>query len=533
MKTLFTFLVCTVCTISSVLAASTAPQLTQISFNPQKVDISNNTQIVKLNAKAQSTFGIQKAYVVFTMPTQQSFQIPLFLSDGTNQYGAYTGSFSIAPNRLSAGKWIMTSVVLTDTQGTTITYSNTATFYPTNTITILEVIFKPHLKLSASPTQITEGGQAVYTVTISSVNPNAPTTISYTMKGNAVLGKHYVLDGTYRQVTIPAGASSATVTLTALITNLTSGNEQAQMHLENLSNFQISNNDVSVTIINSAVPTPMPPTPIPSPVLTPTPTPVSLPTPNVTPTPNAAIMISPSPGSTFTSSSVTFTWSAGSATGYFLLMGSSPNSSDIYDSGFMTALSKTVNNIPTDGRTVYVLLGSEVNAWIGNSYTYKAFKSSATPTPTPTVTPIPTVTSTPTPTPIITPTITPPPILTPTPTPTSNTVTFAWNPPVDWTPTGYNFYYGTYFTDPVIGGKAVILNQKVSLGNVTIATFSLPDSTERAFGVRAFDGNGNESDISNIVNWPNPVALKKSIINHPSPYKKPVMQRPSPKKIKR
>jgi len=36
-------------------------------------------------------------------------------------------------------------------------------------------------------------------------------------------------------------------------------------------------------------------------------------------------------------------------------------------------LSKTVNNIPTDGRTIYVTLGSQVNGtWIINSYTYKA-----------------------------------------------------------------------------------------------------------------------------------------------------------------
>jgi len=38
-------------------------------------------------------------------------------------------------------------------------------------------------------------------------------------------------------------------------------------------------------------------------------------------------------------------------------------------------LSKTVNNIPVDGRTIYVTLGSKVNGnWIVNSYTYTAFK---------------------------------------------------------------------------------------------------------------------------------------------------------------
>src|SRR6267378_582761 len=139
--------------------------------------------------------------------------------------------------------------------------------------------------------------------------------------------------------------------------------------------------------------------PTPTPTATPTPTPTGTPTPTVTPTPTpaigSAVMISPPPGSTFTSSSVTFTWSAGSATAYFLFVGSSPHSADVYNSGVVTALSKTVNSIPTDGRTIYVTLLSLVNgSWTLNSYTYSAFGAAATPTPTST----PTATPTPTPT---------------------------------------------------------------------------------------------------------------------------------------
>jgi hypothetical protein len=88
----------------------------------------------------------------------------------------------------------------------------------------------------------------------------------------------------------------------------------------------------------------------------------------------SAVILSPLPGSTFPSSSVTFSWSAGSATAYFLLVGSSLNGSDIYNSGIVSVHSKTVNNIPTDGRTIYVTLGSQVNgSWTYKNYTYKAF----------------------------------------------------------------------------------------------------------------------------------------------------------------
>jgi serine protease len=72
---------------------------------------------------------------------------------------------------------------------------------------------------------------------------------------------------------------------------------------------------------------------------------------------------------------VTFTWSQGSATAYGLIVGSSMNSADIYASSQLHALSQTVNNIPTDGRTVYVKLYSQVSGtWVSNNYTYKAFK---------------------------------------------------------------------------------------------------------------------------------------------------------------
>jgi hypothetical protein len=87
-------------------------------------------------------------------------------------------------------------------------------------------------------------------------------------------------------------------------------------------------------------------------------------------------MSSPTPGSTFSSSTVTFTWSACSATSYYLFVGNALHKADIYNSMVTTAHSKTVPNIPTDGRTIYVTLGSQVNGtWFNEDYTYTAFNS--------------------------------------------------------------------------------------------------------------------------------------------------------------
>jgi hypothetical protein len=279
-----------------------------------------------------------------------------------------------------------------------------------------------------------------------------------------------------------------------------------------------TNNYTYTAFNSSATPTPTPivtptPTPTATPTPTPTATPTATPTPTVTPTPtpatDAAVMISPPPGSTFTSSSVTFTWSAGSATAYFLFVGSSPNSADIYNSGQVTVLSKTVNNMPTDGRTIYVTLGSRVNgSWTTNSYRYTAFNSSATPTPTPTVTPTPTPTATPTPTPTATPTATPTPTVTPTPTPatgaavmlnpppgstfTSSSVTFTWSA---GSATAYFLFVGSslHGADIYNSGQVTVLSKTVNniptdgrtiyvtLGSQVNGSWSTKDYTYTAF----------------------------------------------------
>jgi hypothetical protein len=74
------------------------------------------------------------------------------------------------------------------------------------------------------------------------------------MAGNAVNGKHYTLSGTYGQVTIPAGASSSTVTLTALTTTINNrGHETATMNLTLGSGYILgSPYTASVIIYNSS-----------------------------------------------------------------------------------------------------------------------------------------------------------------------------------------------------------------------------------------------------------------------------------------
>jgi hypothetical protein len=91
------------------------------------------------------------------------------------------------------------------------------------------------------------------------------------------------------------------------------------------------------------------------------------------------VITTPTPGSTFTGPTVTFDWTAGTgSSAYWLDIGNVPGGNQYYQSGNLgNVLTATVNNLPTDGSTVYVTLYSLVGSqWVANAYTYTAFSAS-------------------------------------------------------------------------------------------------------------------------------------------------------------
>ena len=86
-----------------------------------------------------------------------------------------------------------------------------------------------------------------------------------------------------------------------------------------------------------------------------------------------ATLISPQPGTVLPSPSVMFTWAgAAGASEYDLWLGvSGPGSSNLYASGWSTAMSTTVPSLPAKGATVYARLFSKVDGKVEyNDYTF-------------------------------------------------------------------------------------------------------------------------------------------------------------------
>ncbi|ABF40909.1 Fibronectin, type III [Candidatus Koribacter versatilis Ellin345] len=90
-----------------------------------------------------------------------------------------------------------------------------------------------------------------------------------------------------------------------------------------------------------------------------------------------ATITSPTPGTKLSSTSATFQWTTGTnVTSYSLYVGTTRGAHDIYFINTGTGLSASVNNLPANGGTFYVVLNSLIGAaWQQVSYTYIAMGS--------------------------------------------------------------------------------------------------------------------------------------------------------------
>jgi hypothetical protein len=103
-----------------------------------------------------------------------------------------------------------------------------------------------------SPTQIHEGANANYTVTASAAVSQS-INVKYAMSGTATFKNDYTLSTgtTPLQVTIPAGQSSATVTLRARTDNTAEQTETATMTLQPGTGYVVGpNNQKTVSILD-------------------------------------------------------------------------------------------------------------------------------------------------------------------------------------------------------------------------------------------------------------------------------------------
>jgi subtilisin family serine protease len=107
------------------------------------------------------------------------------------------------------------------------------------------------VNVSVNPTEISEGETATYTVTASPTVTRS-ITVGYAMSGTATSGTDYTLSGRPNQVRIPAGQSSATVTLTSQLDQVTEGTETAIMTLQRGRGYKLGpNKEATLSIIES------------------------------------------------------------------------------------------------------------------------------------------------------------------------------------------------------------------------------------------------------------------------------------------
>jgi K319-like protein len=203
------------------------------------------------------------APVTFSSPTLASTSVTF------TQNGTYTFEISVADSvHAVAYDAVIVNVQTasptptptpTPTATPTPTPSPTATPSPTPTPTATPTATPtptptpsatPTITLSVSPSSVTEGSDATFTVSSSFVL-SQPLTVKYSMRGTGTNGSDYTLTGMAGQVTIGAGQSSGTVTLHSIADHVSERNETAIMALRKASGYGIGNpNKATLKILN-------------------------------------------------------------------------------------------------------------------------------------------------------------------------------------------------------------------------------------------------------------------------------------------
>ncbi|HJT82520.1 MAG TPA: hypothetical protein VJ719_15095 [Chthoniobacterales bacterium] len=108
----------------------------------------------------------------------------------------------------------------------------------------------PIVRVSVTPSQIVEGATATFIFSASAA-VSQPLTVNYSMGGTAKPGRDYTLDGTSRQITIPAGQTSATIVLHSIADHVREKNESAAVILGSGNGYKLPKRPrAAVTIVN-------------------------------------------------------------------------------------------------------------------------------------------------------------------------------------------------------------------------------------------------------------------------------------------
>ena len=113
----------------------------------------------------------------------------------------------------------------------------------------------PTVTVFAFPGSVVEGGTAQFIFSATPVNPFGPTTVIFSLTGKATAGLDYTVDDdSYSQVVIPAGESSAAVTLNALTDTSREKSEKITLTLFQGPGYKLSRvkaaKKATITIIN-------------------------------------------------------------------------------------------------------------------------------------------------------------------------------------------------------------------------------------------------------------------------------------------
>jgi hypothetical protein len=208
------------------------PDGTQSTFasglsNPQGLVFDSSGNLFVADSGAIYKFGPDGVRTTFALGLSGPIGLAIDSADNLFVPDWCTGSIhEFTPNR------VQTTFGSGSRSAGYLAFQSTETSPPTAT---------PRVTVSVSANRISQGADATFTISVSTMNPSQVTTVHYAMSGKARSGTNYTLSGVSGEADIPAGASSTTVTLHALNAPMRRKSARATMTIMPGPDYTLSN----------------------------------------------------------------------------------------------------------------------------------------------------------------------------------------------------------------------------------------------------------------------------------------------------
>ena len=241
--------------VGTVTTAGTyvAPTTVSLSSSASTINEGQSVTYTATLSSALTTATTVPYTVTGTGITTADFGGAALTGNITIPAGATTGTvtFNAANDTTTEGNETLAIALGTASNGVTAGTTTTASTVIVDTSTTVAAL--PTIALTATPASVNEGSAITYVATLSAI-ATAPVTVPVTLSGTGITTADFTgLSALATTITVPAGSTNSSVTVTTAADAITEGNETLVATLGSVTGYTAGTATASTTIVDSSI----------------------------------------------------------------------------------------------------------------------------------------------------------------------------------------------------------------------------------------------------------------------------------------